>query len=583
MLQPQPPLTPQVLAQIRSTRGFSICSRIHSRWGFGSLKRCCRSGLSSLSLVFLRESYTRSHALESTAKSGSYALPLTLGGGDMRFRNNFMRYTFIVLSVFASTAYAPRVFASTDLTPITSSPVTSGSELGGFAIFRGDARGVYDATCGNIAAAYTAGDYIETNGSYQGMSSDLQAIMFAHVGGGFDATPGVYTVYYALNMVSCPGPGFGTSSTGDITNYGVFYWDGTAIDPTFVPDIDQTKTYISSTFPFNGAVVSSTSPITLTATGHILNDDIAHSILGTSLGARISWNFASLAQSIQNCTDVICAFEPAATGYQYYSSPTYDIFGNNDFYRSTTTPVTPPEGDYTLVARIVTPSTILGFQIPGEKVLYSVTSHFTVGTSTELDVLLGVNGEGLAGALGGLSTTTQAELADGCDVSLNFSIGRCFAFLFYPDWSLMATLWDRLRDGFLSAVPWGYATIIIADLNSTATSTLPNLIVDAPTSVMGHAFPIHASLNVNVFAATPLASSSMFSTATSSDNKTFREVTEPYWDIICGIFFALAILHLVMGIDLSQYSTQEYESESETVVGGRRRVVKSIRKSRKIL
>ncbi|MHB1094524.1 hypothetical protein [Thiobacillus sp.] len=319
----------------------------------------------------------------------------------------------------------------------------------------------------------------------------------------------------------------------------------------------NTATRIDSVTPVNGAVVATTTPtggvVSLNATGYFNIAQDPTNIVGTHLGGRIKWNAYSLSQAaIGNCIDVICAFLPQNTGYTSYSG---ELYGSSAISVSSSSPVL-PYGRYTLTTSLVVPNQIFGIPTWGETTVVSTTTSFYFGTSTPKDNLIyGTNGSpDLATALsGGIIATTSAAFYSSCNPSLSFSVGDCFALIFYPDWSQLTTVFVSLREGLLSVVPWGYLTRTLTIASGNATSTLPSLIID-----FSHAPPAEAGLASGaVLNLTPwsdlLGTTSMLSMATSTySGKTFRQIVEPGWDMFVILIFVFLVFHEFLGVKSNQ-------------------------------
>jgi len=145
----------------------------------------------------------------------------------------------------------------------------------------------------------------------------------------------------------------------------------------------------------------------------------------------------------------------------------------------------------------------------------------------------------------------------------------CLSFLLIPDAGSLSDAMTSFKNGFLTRVPWGYATRFFTIVSGNATATLPTLQVTLPSN-----FPSDLR-NIALPDLTPwnaFATTSILSTATSSDNKTIWDTVTPIWNTVVLFAFAVGVVHELLGFfgggdDGSSFS--ESESDSMTVADGK--------------
>jgi hypothetical protein len=327
-------------------------------------------------------------------------------------------------------------------------------------------------------------------------------------------------------------------------------------DSTFTASgIGLVDSVFYSVFPDDNLTLpTSTLPLPYTASGYLAPKDRNGTV-------DVNWNVYSQSQDLLgNCIDVICATNSIHLGYDY----NFDISGQGLFSIATSTTTILPTGWYKMTTTMVRRGGVWSFLSVfdsfgthfGDQIIVSTTTSFLIATSSANDLLLNITKGQPAGINPVthspiIASTTIANLGT-CGLSTSFSVVNCLQALFVPDLISLGTVWDTAKNGFLSAVPWGYITLIVTDLNSTATSTLSNFTISTPSN-----FPIHNTLSLDVFGSLPTASSSMFATATSSSGATFRGTFEPYWNTIIAMIFGLAVMRLLVGTHGNNQSKPE--------------------------
>lgn len=220
--------------------------------------------------------------------------------------------------------------------------------------------------------------------------------------------------------------------------------------------------------------------------------------------------------------------------------------GTQSFLLSTTTTPFTDTGVYVFKSSIEEPNSILGFTSIfgigfGVSTYDATTTQFTVGTTTSFQDELSQ----VINSYTALSATSTQSLKDSCSpFSGSFDVGTCLLTLFLPSSSDFSSLFQTMKDSVFSVVPIGYVTRTIVLLSGGATSTLPTFAATVPAGYPG------AGVTLDL---TPwndlMGTSSIISTATSTDGKTLREIIEPGWDTFVYVVFALAVFFELWGIE----------------------------------
>jgi hypothetical protein len=187
-------------------------------------------------------------------------------------------------------------------------------------------------------------------------------------------------------------------------------------------------------------------------------------------------------------------------------------------------------------------------------VLAQAKTDFIVVISTGLDNAISKGGAAITTYLTtGTTTNSSGQNIDvlDCNPGIGFSLTACLVSIVIPDATSTSAFITGFQGTFLQRVPFGYVTRFVTILNTTATSSLPGLVVTLPPHFPGAG---------ETFNLTPwnelMSSTTMFSTATSSsgDGKTFRQIVEPGWDILVLSIFTFFIVHRLLGIDSQKSS-----------------------------
>jgi len=443
--------------------------------------------------------------------------------------------------------------ASTDITPIISSPVTftTGS---GWAIFITDMRSQINtiASCwyiGNVLGNFIDGSPGDSLGTL-----DLMSSMTGRPAGIYTLVTGGY-----LNPGGCFSYGF-----SPLTEYGLFYWTGSALDSGYNPT--NTTTRINQVSPYDMQNVASSTPVTLSASGYI-NQEFTGDLTGAtgdpvdnadSNGIQVKWNVYG-ADLPNNCIDVICALGNGVGGFNYYSGTGYLIIPTNNFAVSTSTGTILPVGWYTLTTSIIKANTVFGltglfgFSF-GNTTLVSTSTRFSVGSTTAGQDLVYNLTHPAGGINGQYSTTTEEGVKNSCNpISLGFSIDDCFLYLFQPKMSDFTSTLAFVRDNILTRWPWGYATRIITILTNNASSTastdLPTYVITFPSTQGASGSPLAGqTLTFNMQEMLTNGSTTLSGIVDPISGKGIKEIIEPWILLFIALSAVIIMFHDIMGM-----------------------------------
>lgn len=352
---------------------------------------------------------------------------------------------------------------------------------------------------------------------------------------------------YYMTIQSCTTGGSPSYLCG--TSHLVFYTQllKTGNVWTVVGGSDTTRIDLVS--PYDGAPVSSTSPVTLEASGFV-NPAIADlTNTNDNSGIQIRWNVSSRAALLTNCTDVICAFNVNNTGRTYYSGTGYSVFGSQTFNVSTSTGVALPPDIYTMTTSIIRPSSIFGvtsiFGITlGNEIIVSTTTRFTVGSTTLTQEL--INSNAASWIIG--ATTTQAFATSCNPISGSFSVSDCLVYLFLPNQNDLQALIAFAQTNILARAPWGYASRLVTILTDTASSTastdLPTYVINFPSSSPLYNDP----MTFNMQEMLDTGSSTLNGVTDPISGKTAKEILEPYIELFIAISALIIMFHDIMAM-----------------------------------
>jgi len=275
-------------------------------------------------------------------------------------------------------------------------------------------------------------------------------------------------------------------------------------------DYSTDTTHIVSYQPETGETVASSSPVTLSATIYVREEDYTDDTFVQFKYFHTSNAIASSAACEPECVTITVEVPVTSAGLTTVS---------------TTTDSNLQEGTWDYTISIISPDTAGGFSVFGYRFSFGtvfesniVNSTFIVGQQSGLDRFIASTTAAIDDYIA--SSTISLE---SCSSFTSFSLGDCLAVLLLPQWEPTKAQLIRFRDGFLQSFPLGYATRFMVLAASPPSDTLPPLEIDMPCFLQ-----ISCGYSVNL---TPwamlLSTSSLLSTATNPDTgDTLYEIVE---------------------------------------------------------
>jgi len=490
---------------------------------------------------------------------------------------------FIGVFVFATTASAPRVFASVIFSQTDDSSQMTGNGTGGPYEFKAYSVNSGSLNMGSITlklnmnGCSVGGEYAlnVSNGqgttiypylstgaydidkvSCDGTSNVFYKTFYFAISGGY-GSPSVTNGYAMPDTCGAPFTGGGLwcpysfNFFENINGGNNILVKGASVSiPYYVIDTDytsappDTSTRFIDVTPVDGDTVSSTTPVTVGSHLYIndsdynsdqylsitFQNDTVSNIGGSALDA---WNSAWGTGSTGGFAEIRI---PLSTG-------------DNDV--STTTTNFVRDGRVTATYAIKSPTFwsslwVVGGLFSGNTVI-STTTQFIVGEKTQFDEAIDAGDNGLAnGILFGTTTDIIGSSfnADVCTVS-NFNLIGCLKGIIVPSPQAFRTMFTEAKDGFLSYFPFGYVTRFYAIVSGTATSTLPTLSLTIPNG-----FPSSGStINLSPWGKL-MGEGSYLATATSTQTGvTFYSSFEVYWNRFVYFVFGLGVCLRLLGMN----------------------------------
>jgi len=350
-----------------------------------------------------------------------------------------------------------------------------------------------------------------------------------------NATNDAYTdgVFECLNGVNCAG---GTLNVNGI--YDAYF----SINDHFGNSEDETR--IISMTPEDGETVASSSPVTLTGTAYVTEEDA---------GCFLGFGCTFVVFTLQDQND-------ALNDNTILYNEQIDTEGYFEFSTSTTL----QEGNYAIQGIIY--KSLFGSTGTFNTLYPKTWNEFIVGTSTFTGSLIQNSSSDITDILAGLTPTTTPIVANSCNPISGFDTIQCIAFLFIPSQRSLESIGERIHEEILLVAPWGYITRFLNIVTSDDRVALPTFTITYPSELE---FMGGATLSLNPWPYL-MASSSLLGTVESygSDPKTFREITEDGWNFIILSIFAITVFFRVMNVDIAMPTGSEV---SEKVSDFRRR------------
>lgn len=222
-------------------------------------------------------------------------------------------------------------------------------------------------------------------------------------------------------------------------------------------EIDSTR--IDSVTPYDGELVATSTSHTIGATGNVSDND-------WNSGSELKIHIENSNKAYQQCADVICSqLQIGAISLDF----SYDIVVPAPFTYSSTTQSL-PIGKYWVTTSIRKGSFCLLGACLSSREIFATSTTFTVATTTRADKLKDAVIEHLDGLSGTGGTFPNCSIGD-------FNLFMCgvdlIDYAFVPTSDAISYSINRLREGVLVKMPFGYATRFVHIVSNEATSTLP--------------------------------------------------------------------------------------------------------------
>lgn len=213
-----------------------------------------------------------------------------------------------------------------------------------------------------------------------------------------------------------------------------------------------------------------------------------------------------------------------------------------DFYAATTTIL--GDGNYSVQASLQGCFYLLGLCAYNGNNFDLITHTFIVNQETFIGHLQSKATRDIFNILASTTATSTTALIGTCNpVSGSFSMLQCISWLLVPSRADLVDSMHSFYNGFLTRVPWGYATRFFTLMASSSSATLPRVALTLPGN-----FPSGLA-GVTIIDVAPFdafASTSLIATATSSDGHTFFSSFLPIWNIVVLFAFAWFVAQELM-------------------------------------
>lgn len=387
---------------------------------------------------------------------------------------------------------------------------------------------------------------LEDSSSTFGISingSDMQYAPSRYAGMTFDGTVAFYTGSYGNGT---------TVYYDDLTMY--------TINAPEESPYENVSTRITSVSPYDGQPVSTTSPITLEASGYVSSSVSDLTDVDNTDGLQVKWLLYSI--SNPNCLPetVFPSLTAGVCGISevYTSGTGYGVFGSQWFNVSTSTGVNLETGYYTLKTSIIMPNEIFGFTNLfgiidfGINEIVSTTTSFYAGSPTSAQTALNDLFNASRNGILGLTATSSEVSLSSCN-PFSLDLGMCLGVLFLPSLADMQNLLQFAHDNFLNRAPWGYATRMVSILTNNATTTastaLPTWVVTFPSIQGTSGSPLAGTIiTFDMQDMLDTGSTTLNGIIDPVSGKTMREIIEPYILLFIAISALIIVFHDIMGM-----------------------------------
>lgn len=253
------------------------------------------------------------------------------------------------------------------------------------------------------------------------------------------------------------------SNTNGNTAVAAWYWDGSTA--TAIPNGVATTRIISVT-PYDGQTVATSTTVTFGATGYISGSDFAD-------GMFLEIRYANYAK----------ANIPAgpASPDTLFTTIDFPITSAGPFDLSTTSPAT-FGGQYTMQTQIKSGSILnsalnfLGFgQFATFGIQTATSTNFVAGAFNGYDTFNASTTEAINNYLASSTISLAA-----CTAWTSFNLGDCLNLMLVPQTQPLVAALANFRDGFLSAIPWGYVTRALVIFSGGTKAALPVIHIQVP-------------------------------------------------------------------------------------------------------
>jgi hypothetical protein len=286
----------------------------------------------------------------------------------------------------------------------------------------------------------------------------------------------------------------------------------------------STSTHIISFTPNDGDVLSASSSIAFSLNAYISPED-----LGTIQGVRIT--FHNIDQNV-----LFSSFSNDDIVFYNDVASTSGIFS---FASSTTLTA----GNYRIEAKLER-SYVYGFFTNPFSSINDTQSHqFIVGTSTFLGNISQNSFTQAQTIYSSFTATTTGALANTCNPFSGFDTMNCIAFLFVPSSDQLNSTMGSLRDGVLTRVPFGYFNRMYTIWRTTATSTLPSVVLSIPTGAT-----TYETISFNFGDMLTGGASTLGTVSSPKNGKSVRDVLEPFVKLLIAIAVFYTIITDIAGL-----------------------------------
>jgi len=426
--------------------------------------------------------------------------------------------------VFASAAYAPRVFAYTQqmYVDISSTGVVSNFTNTTFvAQSYKMCEGTYP-TCTTFNSSYNP--TVVSLGTLSGYGDTLEN---GYRNGAASTADGTYWVAFYS----------GTGFSGDVV-----YFVATRSGGVWTTPFGNDTTRIISIDPEDGTTTGNS--VTFDVHAYINPDDVGSVI-------KILFELHNIDQNVLFASD----FSPSDILLYFGVAST-----TGDWYFSTTTILA--DGNYrfnVLMDSCATAGTTCLIEMPFYGIHIDESTQFVVNQSTFIGNISQNSARQINHIFASTTATSTAILSQNCNPISGFDPILCLAFLFVPDAGYLNDTLLSFKDKVSTHFPLGYVTDFISIISTTTEGTLT--VVDATLPMFGHP---HISLNL-AHALDPVleATTSIFTKESAPSTDTFYVITSGYWNTILYILTAFYILGRIFGAHLIPSSDGLFQNQRQ--------------------